>query len=251
MRRLAPLALVLVFGCPKPPPYPECRDDGDCSGHGEVCIGNVCRQCRDDAQCASKPGTTCVNNACQPKAQCQRNQDCAQGQKCAQGKCVAECSDATAAQDCGSGRKCLSGRCAAPDACNVDSDCGAGQACVQNRCASAQACQLRTVYFGFDDASLSREARGTLDDDWQCLQKRGNPPVTVAGHCDERGTTEYNVALGERRAESVRRYLVGLGGEARNIKVVSYGKERSADSGHNEAAWAKNRRAELTAGAGQ
>jgi peptidoglycan-associated lipoprotein len=98
---------------------------------------------------------------------------------------------------------------------------------------------------------LTREARSTLDDDWQCLQKRGNPPVTVAGHTDERGTTEYNLALGERRAESVRRYLVGLGAAARNIKVVSYGKERPVDPGHNEAAWAKNRRAELTAGAGQ
>ena len=233
MRRFAPLALALLFGCPKAPPYPECRNDGDCSAHGEVCVNNVCRQCRDDAQCANKPGTTCVNNACQPKAR------------------VAECTEATAQQDCGSGRKCLAGRCAAPDACNVDADCGTGQACVQNRCVAAQACQLQTVYFEFDDASLSSDARNTLDSDWQCIQKRGNPSVTVAGHCDERGTTEYNLALGERRAESVRNYLVRLGADAHNIKVVSYGKERPADPGHDEAAWAKNRRAELTAGAAQ
>ena len=251
MRRLAPLALALLFGCPKAPPYPECRNDGDCSARGEVCINNVCRQCRDDSQCANKPGTTCVNNACQPTAQCQRNQDCPTGQKCAQGKCVAECTEVTAEQDCGSGRKCLAGRCAARDACNVDGDCGTGQACVQNRCVSAQACQLQTVYFGFDEASLSSEARSTLDSDWQCIQKRGNPPITVAGHSDERGTTEYNLALGERRAESVRKYLVGLGADGRNIKVVSYSEERPADPGHDEAAWAKNRRAELTAGAGQ
>jgi peptidoglycan-associated lipoprotein len=251
MRRLAPLVLALLFGCPKPPAYPECRNDDDCTGHGEVCVNNVCRQCRDDSQCANKPGTTCVNNVCQPRAQCQRNQDCPSGQKCAQGKCMAECTEATAQQDCGSGRKCLAGRCAAPDACNVDGDCGSGQACVQGRCVAAQACQLQSVHFAFDDASLSSQARNILDSDWQCLQKRGNPPLTVAGHCDERGTTEYNVALGERRAESVRRYLVGLGANASNIKVVSYGEERPIDPGHNEAAWAKNRRAELTAGAAQ
>ena len=163
-----------------------------------------------------------------------------------------ECTDATAQQDCGAGRKCLSGRCASPDACNVDADCGSGQACIQNRCGAAQAsCRLDTVYFGFDDSTLTPEARSTLDDDWQCLQKRGNPKVTVAGHTDERGTTEYNLALGQRRAESVRKYLAGLGADPKNVKVVSHGEERPADPGHDESAWAKNRRAELTAGAAQ
>ena len=70
----------------------------------------------------------------------------------------------------------------------------------------------------------------------------------MAGHCDERGTTEYNVALGQRRAESVRKYLTGLGLDAGKIKAVSYGKERPVDPGHNEAAWSKNRRGEITAG---
>jgi peptidoglycan-associated lipoprotein len=252
MRRLAPLALVLLFGCPKPPAYPECRNDDDCGGHAEVCINGVCRECRDDAQCAKKPGTACVSNACQPKAQCQQDQDCPQGQKCAQNKCVPECTEATAQQDCGAGRKCLSGRCAAPDACNVDADCGSGRACVQNRCAAAQAsCQLETVYFGFDDSSLTSEARSTLDADRQCLRQRGDPPITVAGHTDERGTTEYNLALGQRRAESVRKYLSGLGADGNRIKAVSHGEERPADPGHDESAWAKNRRAEITAGAAQ
>src|SRR5882762_2874890 len=221
MRKLAPLALVLLFGCPKPPAYPECRNDDDCSGHVEVCINNVCRECRDD-------------------------------EKCAQNKCVAECTEATVQQDCGSGRKCLSGRCAAPDACNVDSECGSGQACVQGRCAAAQAsCRLDSVYFGFDDSTLTPDARSTLDNDYQCLRQRGNPPTTIAGHTDERGTTEYNLALGQRRAESVRKYLAGLGADPSKMKVVSHGKERPADPGHDEAAWAKNRRAEITAGTAQ
>jgi peptidoglycan-associated lipoprotein len=233
MRRLAPLALVLLFGCPKPPAYPECRNDDDCSGHAEVCINGVCRECRDDAQCAKKPGTVCVSNACQPKAQCQQDQDCPQGQKCAQNKCVPECTDATAQQDCGAGRKCVSGRCAAPDA------------------AAKASCQLDTVYFGFDDASLTPEARNTLDADRQCLRQRGDPPVIVAGHTDERGTTEYNLALGQRRAESVRKYLTGLGADGSKMRVVSHGKERPADPGHDESAWAKNRRAEISAGSAQ
>jgi len=233
MRRLVPLALVLLFGCPKPPPYPECRNDDDCSGHTEVCINSVCRECRDDAQCAKKPGTVCVSNACQPKAQCQQNQDCPQGQKCAQNQCVAECTEATAQQDCGAGRKCVSGRCAAPDA------------------AAKASCQLDTVYFGFDDSSLTPEARNTLEADRQCLRQRGDPAITVAGHTDERGTTEYNLALGQRRAESVRKYLTGLGADGSKIRVVSHGKERPADPGHDESAWAKNRRAEIAAGAAQ
>jgi len=232
MRRLAPLALVLLFGCPKPPAYPECRNDDDCSGRAEVCINGVCRECRDDAQCAKKPGTVCVSNACQPKAQCQQNEDCPQGQKCAQNKCVPECTDATAQQDCGAGRKCVSGRCTAPDAAKAS-------------------CRLEAVYFGFDDASLTPEARNTLDADRQCLRQRGDPPVTVAGHTDERGTTEYNLALGQRRAESVRKYLTGLGADGSKIRVVSHGKERPADPGHDESAWAKNRRAEITAGSAQ
>ena len=232
MRRLAPFALLLLLGCPKPPPYPECRNDDDCKDHAQVCINNVCRECREDAQCAQKPGTVCRDNACQPKQQCQQNKDCPAGQKCAQNKCVPECTDATAQQDCGAGRKCVSGRCTAPDAAKAS-------------------CQLEAVYFGFDDSSLTSEARSTLDADRQCLRQRGDPPVTVTGHTDERGTTEYNLALGQRRAESVRKYLTGLGADGSRIRVVSQGEERPADPGHDESAWAKNRRAEITAGAAQ
>jgi peptidoglycan-associated lipoprotein len=173
-----------------------------------------------------------VNNACQAKAQCQQDKDCPQGQKCAQNKCIAECTEATAQQDCGAARKCVAGRCAAAEAAQAS-------------------CQLKTVYFGFDDSSLTPEARSTLDSDRECLRQRGDPATAVTGHTDERGTTEYNLALGQRRAESVRKYLTGLGADGNRIKAVSQGKERPADPGHDEAAWARNRRAELTAGGGQ
>src|SRR5205823_6667937 len=105
----------------------------------------------------------------------------------------------------------------------------------------ASACELKTIYFGFDEATLSQEARVILDSDWQCLQKQPGR-ITVAGNTDERGTTEYNLALGERRAEAVRKYVIDLGADAKKVKPISYGKERPVDPGHAEPAWAKNRR---------
>jgi peptidoglycan-associated lipoprotein len=69
--------------------------------------------------------------------------------------------------------------------------------------------------------------------------------IVIEGHCDERGTAEYNIALGERRAKSVKRYLINLGVDSSQLSTISYGEERPADPGHNEAAWAKNRRAEF------
>jgi peptidoglycan-associated lipoprotein len=200
----------------------------------------------------------CKDALCVAKAQCIRNEDCAAGQKCSKdGRCVAECSEETAAQDCGQGRKCISGRCAAEEECLADADCGDGRACVDKVCraqggvlnSSASQklgdCEVKAVYFGFDDATLSPEARKQLDEDFQCLQKSSFRRALISGHTDERGTTEYNLALGERRADAVRRYLTQLGAEARKLKSLSFGKERPADPGHNEAAWAKNRRVEL------
>src|SRR4051812_29781098 len=79
-----------------PPPYPECKNDGDCKDHAQVCIGGTCKECRDDSQCSQKPGTACQDNICVAKAQCQSSRDCGEGQKCsADKKCVAECSDAS------------------------------------------------------------------------------------------------------------------------------------------------------------
>jgi peptidoglycan-associated lipoprotein len=260
MRRIALLiGFALLLGCPpKPPPYPECRNDEDCKGHDlQVCMGGTCKECRDDSQCSQKPGTTCQGSICVAKAQCQSNRDCGEGQKCsADKKCVAECSEASAAQDCGPDKICRAGRCA-DQACQADADCGSGKACVNNVCKTpsgaqggTSACELKTVYFGFDEATLSQEARVILDTDWQCLAKQPGR-VTVAGNTDERGTTEYNLALGERRAEAVRKYLIGLGADAQKIKPLSYGKERPVDSGHDESAWAKNRRVEITAEGGR
>lgn len=98
------------------------------------------------------------------------------------------------------------------------------------------------VFFGSDRYDLSAEARSVLDAQASWLAQYPNLNVTVEGHADERGTREYNLALGDRRANSVKSYLVALGVDPRRINVVSYGKERPAVPGVNESAWAQNRR---------
>ena len=102
---------------------------------------------------------------------------------------------------------------------------------------------LRVAYFGYDSAELSAEARAALDANAAMLKKYPTWTVTVEGHCDERGTAEYNLALGERRAVAAQSYLVALGIPASRVRIVSYGKEFPFDPGHDDAAWTKNRRA--------
>jgi peptidoglycan-associated lipoprotein len=105
--------------------------------------------------------------------------------------------------------------------------------------------RLETIYFEFDRSGLTEQARAALDRNAEFLL--GNPAINVRieGHCDERGTIEYNLALGDRRASSTKEYLVLRGVAAERLEVVSYGEERPADPGQNEAAWARNRRAEF------
>ncbi len=100
-----------------------------------------------------------------------------------------------------------------------------------------------TVYFGYDSSALSDDAQATLSRQAGFL--KGNPAltVTIEGHCDERGTREYNLALGERRAAATRDYLLAQGINPARIRVISYGKERPVASGSNETSWSKNRRA--------
>jgi peptidoglycan-associated lipoprotein len=105
--------------------------------------------------------------------------------------------------------------------------------------------ELDTIYFEFDSYELSEEQRALLQKNAAVLQQHEMLDIRVEGHCDERGTIEYNLALGERRASVVRDYLVSLGVEASRIRIVSYGEEHPADPGHDEDAWSQNRRAEF------
>jgi len=102
------------------------------------------------------------------------------------------------------------------------------------------------VFFGLDSVALSAEARDTLEKQAQWLRRNEGVTVTIAGHADERGTREYNLALAERRATAVRDYLVALGLDQNRIKTISYGKERPVDARSVEDAWSKNRRSVTT-----
>lgn len=102
---------------------------------------------------------------------------------------------------------------------------------------------LKTVHFEYDDASLSTNARKTLAENAEWIKSNGNTTIQVEGHCDGRGSVEYNLALGERRAKSVANYLNTLGIDKKRLTIISYGKEKPVAQGEGEEVWAKNRRA--------
>ena len=104
---------------------------------------------------------------------------------------------------------------------------------------------LKDIHFAYDQYDIRRVDEEILRENAAFLKKNPQMKIQVEGHCDERGTVEYNLALGERRANSAKRYLVSLGISADRISTISFGKERPLDPGHNEEAWAKNRRAHI------
>ncbi len=109
--------------------------------------------------------------------------------------------------------------------------------------ARQKAVELADIRFDFDDYSLRDDAREILKKNAEWLNKNKDVQVVVEGHCDERGTAEYNLALGERRAKAAAKFLMDMGITAKRIKTISYGEELPLDPGHNEEVWAKNRRA--------
>ena len=222
MRRLGLLAFAaLLAGCPPKIQYPECKVDTDCAAHGQVCLAGFCKECREDADCASRPDQpVCKDALCTARPPPAKPET-------AEKECLTDA-------DCGDGRAC------------VDKVCKAQGGVIQSSSTQRLGdCEVKAIYFGFDDAALSQDARRQLEQDFECLQRSSFRRVLLSGHTDERGTTEYNVALGERRAEAVKKYLAGLGLDGRKLKAISYGKERAADPGHDEAAWSRNRRVEL------
>jgi peptidoglycan-associated lipoprotein len=109
---------------------------------------------------------------------------------------------------------------------------------------SSAGLELAAVYFDYDSAVLREDARATLKKNAEAIRGAPNVVVTLEGHCDERGSDEYNLALGERRGESVRLYLVDLGIPDSRLRVVSFGEAKPAVMGHDESAWKWNRRVE-------
>jgi len=104
------------------------------------------------------------------------------------------------------------------------------------------AVSLEPIYFDFDKSNITPDARAILDKNAEWISKNPTAKIRIEGNCDERGTNEYNMALGERRANTAKQYLLNLGVSADRLTMVSYGEEKPMDPGHDEAAWTKNRR---------
>lgn len=196
----------LAVGCG--PTYPNCDNDEQCH-EGEFCINGRCQDCRDDSHCPT-------------------------GQRCQEGACDA-----------------------IPGWCNSDADCPPDQECVNNFCRPRpvvaetpieppppQECQLQPVYFQFDESNLDDAARTALEGDQRCMAERSITSVMITGMCDPRGTEEYNMALGDRRARATRDHLQRLGVERRAMQTRSVGEEQA--TGSDEYGWSRDRRADIT-----
>ena len=112
--------------------------------------------------------------------------------------------------------------------------------------AATPLCALIDINFDFDKYNIRERDAAILKEDAACLKTSPGRKARIEGHCDERGTVEYNLVLGQKRADSTKNFLVNLGIDGKFLETVSYGKEQPLDPGHNEAAWAKNRRAQFT-----
>ena len=244
MKRLLTLttfaaALIALTSCG--PKYPQCEKDEQCAEHNEVCVQGQCQECGIDQHC--KEGFICRENACVPKPECESNADCGSCSVCKDEKCVPECSSDS---QCGDSMVCQGGCCASKPECLSDADCSEGMRCQSQKCAEIPkpVCQLQTVNFDYNEFKLTTAARAQLDSNAECIRSKSGT-ITLAGHADERGTEEYNLHLGEKRANSVKRYLQNLGVPESRLKTISYGEERPANPGHDEEAWAENRRVEF------
>jgi peptidoglycan-associated lipoprotein len=135
--------------------------------------------------------------------------------------------------------------------CSRDLDCADGQLCLDGKCADISsnlaACTSIRVHFAFNQSEIDSGARDDLERAARCLKADHALQIAVQGNADERGTEEYNMALGDRRAHAVADYLRSLGASDRQLATVSFGKERPLCSDHDEACWSQNRRADLVA----
>ena len=131
-------------------------------------------------------------------------------------------------------------------AANADGAPGMDNSGISEGLAADAKANLKSVFFALDQYTLSSAARNTLQGNAKWLKEHPTVVVQVEGHCDERGSIEYNLALGDKRANSVINYLKQLGIDSSRMSAISYGEERPVDPDHSESAWAKNRRSEFT-----
>lgn len=224
------------------PKYPSCETDSDCQAQ-EYCVNSRCQQCRDHADCPDE--LACKDGACaQVPGFCRSSDDCGGGQVCRDHRC----SPCLAAGDCADGMACIDGACV-PSECASDADCPAGLACVGYRCQPSAAptsaeseCDIESIYFAYDSAQLDEQMRRRLQRNYECLVRTAGR-ITLEGHCDPRGTTEYNMALGERRAQMARKLLKAMGIDPARLRTRSKGEEEAA--GYDKSTYAKDRRVDF------
>jgi len=135
-----------------------------------------------------------------------------------------------------------------PPPANNDAD--AARRAREAELARLRSTMAEVVYFDYDRSDIRADSRAVLDRKTQIMRDEANVRIRIEGHADERGSTEYNLALGSRRAEAVRAYITAAGIQASRIEILSLGEDRPADRGRNEAAWSRNRRAETVVTAG-
>jgi peptidoglycan-associated lipoprotein len=198
-------ALLTLLAACAGPQYPSCNNDEQCH-RGEFCVNGTCQQCR--------PG----------------GDDCAPGQHCVEGRCEPIDGYCASAGDCPSGQECRNNRCVAAVTSRVTE-------------LPPPSCTLSSVYFAYDSSELDASARSTLQANAECIQQRNLVGVRLTGHTDPRGTEEYNLALGDRRAQQVKSYLGNLGIDAARVTTASMGEEMA--SGEDEAGWARDRRVDF------
>lgn len=242
------LLVFVTFLTACPPKFPNCKTDEDCKSFEKnegkvVCVMGQCQECGKDEDCGY--GKICKFNRCEIKPECINDADCRGGMLCKDNRCVPEC---TSDSDCAGGKICEGVRCV-PSQCMSNEDCGEGRNCESGRCVLQKRgesgdCSLESLYFEFDRYDITPESADTLRKNAECIKKKGIKKVVIEGNCDERGTTEYNMSLGQKRAEAARKFLKNLGLGIK-IETISYGKERPICRESNEECWAKNRRDDL------
>ena len=249
---VATLGLVWLAGCK--PDYPLCGANDDCqvAEHlGDVCVNGTCQECLEDNQCVERKGENffCNSGRCEarpePEPQCAVNEDCQSNQKCEAQQCVAA-PESTQLKAIG-------------EACNESTECGTDNSCLNGLCVTAeiaaliQKCQSYTtdtapqradhsILFEFNDHQLTEPSRSELQMAAECLKLSPNSQIVLEGHCDDRGTQEYNLALGEKRANSVKKYLAALGVDLKQLITRSKGENEPICRDPSENCWAQNRR---------
>ena len=221
------IALVGAFalvGCQ--PKYPSCKSDEECSEQGEYCVNGQCQECSTNAHCDTKyPGEkrTCNEGRCDaPAKACTSNTECGAGQTCTNGACK-------------SGNASTTHNLSLPSECQADTSTGE--------------VRLQNIPFAFNEYNITTEARHVLEQNLACLQKAaGRLRVILEGHADERGTQEYNLALGDKRAHTIRTYLKTMGISIEQLQTRSKGENEPLCNNDSEECFARNRRVVFIAG---